>query len=64
MDLGLCDWLRNSSLLRTTPLLRYSGKRSNAGEPRSEAVARNGGLNPVYQIGGPRAAQLALKLVF
>jgi len=24
----------------------------------------NGGLNPLYQIGGPRSAQLALKLVF
>jgi hypothetical protein len=23
-----------------------------------------GGLNPLYQIGGPRSAQLALKLVF
>ena len=25
---------------------------------------QNGGLNPLYQIGGPRSAQLALKLVF
>jgi len=25
---------------------------------------QNGGLNPVYQIGGPRSAQLALKLQF
>jgi len=25
---------------------------------------QNGGLNPLYQIGGPRPAQLALKLVF
>jgi hypothetical protein len=24
----------------------------------------SGGLNPLYQIGGPRSAQLALKLVF
>jgi hypothetical protein len=24
----------------------------------------NGGLNPLYQIGGPRSMQLALKLVF
>jgi len=24
----------------------------------------NGGLNPLYQIGGPRSVQLALKLVF
>ena len=24
----------------------------------------HGGLNPLYQIGGPRSAQLALKLVF
>jgi hypothetical protein len=26
--------------------------------------AQNGGLNPLYQIGGPRSAQLALKLLF
>ena len=25
---------------------------------------QNGGLNPLYQIGGPRSAQLALKLQF
>jgi hypothetical protein len=25
---------------------------------------QNGGLNPLYQIGGPRSAQLALKLIF
>ena len=25
---------------------------------------QNGGLNPLYQIGGPRSAQLALKLLF
>lgn len=25
---------------------------------------QNGGLNPLYQIGGPRSVQLALKLVF
>jgi len=25
---------------------------------------QNGGINPLYQIGGPRSAQLALKLVF
>jgi len=25
---------------------------------------QTGGLNPIYQIGGPRSAQLALKLVF
>jgi hypothetical protein len=25
---------------------------------------QSGGLNPLYQIGGPRSAQLALKLVF
>ncbi|HEY1965534.1 MAG TPA: TonB-dependent receptor, partial [Acidobacteriaceae bacterium] len=25
---------------------------------------QNGGLNPLYQIGGPRSAQLALKLMF
>jgi hypothetical protein len=25
---------------------------------------QTGGLNPLYQIGGPRSAQLALKLVF
>jgi hypothetical protein len=24
----------------------------------------SGGLNPLYQIGGPRSAQLALKLLF
>ena len=24
----------------------------------------SGGLNPLYQIGGPRSAQLALKLIF
>ncbi len=24
----------------------------------------NGGLNPLYQIGGPRSIQLALRLVF
>jgi len=25
---------------------------------------QNGGLNPLYRIGGPRSAQLALKLIF
>ena len=25
---------------------------------------QNGGLNPLYQIGGPRSVQLALKLIF
>jgi hypothetical protein len=25
---------------------------------------QNGGLNPLYHIGGPRSAQLALKLLF
>ena len=25
---------------------------------------QNGGLNPLYQIGGPRSAQLALRLLF
>ena len=25
---------------------------------------QNGGLNPLYQIGGPRSVQLALKLLF
>jgi hypothetical protein len=25
---------------------------------------QNGGLNPLYQLGGPRSAQLALKLLF
>jgi hypothetical protein len=25
---------------------------------------QNGGLNPLYQIGGPRSAQLSLKIVF
>jgi hypothetical protein len=25
---------------------------------------QSGGLNPLYQIGGPRSAQLALKLIF
>jgi hypothetical protein len=25
---------------------------------------QNGGLNPLYQIGGPRSAQLAMKLIF
>ena len=25
---------------------------------------QNGGLNPLYQIGGPRSAQLALKILF
>jgi hypothetical protein len=24
----------------------------------------SGGLNPLYQLGGPRSAQLALKLLF
>jgi hypothetical protein len=24
----------------------------------------NGGLNPLYQIGGPRSVQLALRMVF
>ena len=28
------------------------------------AGGQTGGLNPLYQIGGPRSAQLALKLVF
>jgi hypothetical protein len=28
------------------------------------AGGQNGGLNPLYQIGGPRSAQLALKLMF
>jgi hypothetical protein len=28
------------------------------------ACGQNGGLNPLYQIGGPRSAQLALKLIF
>ena len=28
------------------------------------AGGQNGGLNPLYQIGGPRSAQLALKLIF
>lgn len=27
-------------------------------------IAGNGGLNPLYQIGGPRSMQLALKLLF
>ena len=28
------------------------------------AGGQTGGLNPLYQIGGPRSAQLALKLMF
>ena len=28
------------------------------------AGGQTGGLNPLFQIGGPRAAQLALKLLF
>ena len=28
------------------------------------AGGQNGGLNPLYQIGGPRSVQLSLKLVF
>jgi hypothetical protein len=28
------------------------------------AGGQTGGLNPLYQIGGPRSAQVALKLLF
>jgi len=28
------------------------------------SAGQNGGLNPLYQIGGPRSAQLAVKIRF
>ena len=38
----------------------------NAGTAAGPASSsgQNGGLNPLYQVGGPRSAQLALKLIF
>jgi len=47
--------------LLTTPLFGVS--------PQTLATSlgsggANGGLNPLYQVGGPRSIQLALKLVF
>jgi hypothetical protein len=32
--------------------------------PAARIGGQNGGLNPLYQIGGPRSVQLALKLLF
>jgi len=49
----------NSNL--TNPLFGRSTQ-TLANSPGSGGA--NGGLNPLYQIGGPRSAQLALKLVF
>jgi hypothetical protein len=34
------------------------------GQSLSGSVLGSGGLNPLYQIGGPRSIQLALKLLF
>jgi hypothetical protein len=31
---------------------------------KARGAGLNGGLNPLYQIGGPRSIQLALKLQF
>jgi hypothetical protein len=31
---------------------------------KNASLGAVGGLNPLYQIGGPRSAQLALKLIF
>ena len=40
-------------------------RRQREGDPRFSARRHNSGdLNPLYQIGGPRSAQLALKLLF
>ena len=44
------------------PRSNVSGIQRN-GEPLGPAGA-NGGLDPLYQIGGPRSVQLALKLIF
>ena len=43
----------------TSPLFGYA----NLG-PSLGSGGANGGLNPPYQIGGPRSVQLALKLMF
>jgi len=34
------------------------------GAPADVLFSGSGGLNPLYQIGGPRSAQLALKFLF
>jgi hypothetical protein len=31
---------------------------------QTPGACQTGGLSPLYQIGGPRSAQLALKLIF
>jgi len=44
----------------TSPLFGQSRQKLAS----SLAVAINAGFNPLYQIGGPRSVQLALKLLF
>jgi hypothetical protein len=46
---------------RTSPLFGQSTQMLGAS---LGSGGQNGGLNPLYQIGGPRSAQLALKLLF
>ena len=45
----------------TSPLFGYSTETLASSLGSGGA---NGGLNPLYQIGGPRSVQLALKLLF
>ena len=45
----------------TSPLLGQATQMLGAS---LESGGQTGGLNPLYQIGGPRSAQLALKLMF
>jgi hypothetical protein len=45
----------------TSPLFGYS---TQTLAPSLGSGGANGGLNPLYQIGGPRSIQLALKLQF
>jgi hypothetical protein len=48
-----------SKIRHPSCFLRPTRKNASRG-----AGGKTGGLNPLYPIGGPRSAQLALKLIF
>jgi hypothetical protein len=51
----------NPTNMLTSPLFSYS---TQTLANTLGTVGANGGFNPLYQIGGPRSIQLALKLQF